>query len=96
MDNLLYITHSRPDLDYAIGVVAIYMQEPHDIHCNAAKRILHYMQGTKHLGIHYAASSPLELVGFFDLDLEIPLTRSPLQVMYSCLHMVPYSGQVIK
>ena len=25
-------------------------------------------QGTKHFGIHYAASSPLELVGFTDLD----------------------------
>ena len=26
------------------------------------------MQGTKHFKIHYATSSPLELVGFFDSD----------------------------
>ena len=26
------------------------------------------MQGTKHFGIHYATSSPLELVGFTDYD----------------------------
>ena len=26
------------------------------------------MQGTKHFGIHYGASSPLELVGFIDWD----------------------------
>ena len=29
---LLYLTHSRPDLDYVVGFVARYMQEPHDIH----------------------------------------------------------------
>ena len=33
-----------------------------------SKRILHYVQGTKHFGIHYATSSPLELVGFVDSD----------------------------
>ena len=26
------------------------------------------MQGTKHLGLHYAVGSPLELVGFNDSD----------------------------
>ena len=34
---LLYITHSQPDLDYVVGVVEIYMQDPHDIHWNSSK-----------------------------------------------------------
>ena len=65
---LLYLTHSRPDLAYAVGVVSRYMQEPREIHWKAAKRILHYVQKTKHFRIHYATSSPLELVGFTDSD----------------------------
>jgi hypothetical protein len=66
--SLLYLTHSRPDLSYAVGAVARHMQEPHEIHWKAAKRILHYVQGTKSFGIHYAAGSSLELVGFTDSD----------------------------
>ena len=65
---LLYLTHFRRDLDYALGVVAKYINEPHEIHWKDAKRILHYVQETKHFGIHCAASSPLELVGFTDSD----------------------------
>ena len=61
---LLYITHSRPDLEFVVGGVARYMQKPHEIHWKSAKRILHYVQGTKHFGVHYVASSPLELMGF--------------------------------
>eukprot|EP00253_Pinus_taeda_P008156 PITA_08156 len=41
--SLLYLTHSRPDLSYAVGAVSRYMQETHELHWNAAKRILHYV-----------------------------------------------------
>ena len=93
--SLLYITHSRTDLEYSIGFIAIYMQKNHDIHWNSSKRIMHYLQGTRHFRVHYVAGSPLELVVFTDSDwgFEIPLTEIPLQVMYSFLKMVQYSGE---
>ena len=37
---LLYLTHSKPYLSYAVGVVSRFMQEPHELHWKAAKRIL--------------------------------------------------------
>ena len=66
--SLLYLTHSRPNFSYVVGAIARYMQEPHEIHWNYAKMIFHYVQGTKHFGIQFVASSPLELVGFTDSD----------------------------
>ena len=66
--SLLYLTHSRPDICYAMNAVSRYMQQPHDIHWKASKRILQYIQGTRTYSIHYAADSELELVGYTDFD----------------------------
>jgi hypothetical protein len=40
---LLYLTHSKPDLSYAVGTVSRFMQEPHELHWKAVKRILRYV-----------------------------------------------------
>eukprot|EP00253_Pinus_taeda_P022610 PITA_22610 len=55
--SLLYLTHSRPDLSYAVGAVSRYMQELHKLHWNDAKHIL-----------RYAGGSSLNLLGFIDFD----------------------------
>ena len=66
--SLLYLTHSRPDLSFAIGHVSRYMQTPHESHWKAVKRILRYIQGTIQFGIHYSTGGKPLLVGFTDLD----------------------------
>jgi hypothetical protein len=66
--SLLYLTHSRPDLFYAVGPVSRFMQELHEIHWKAAKCILRYIHGTITFGIHYAIDSTLDLIGFTDSD----------------------------
>jgi hypothetical protein len=38
--SFLYLTHSRPDLSYAVGVVSKFMQELHDLHWKVTKCIL--------------------------------------------------------
>jgi hypothetical protein len=64
----LYLTHSRPDLSYAVGIVSRFMQESHELHWKATKCILRYVQGTITFGIHYAVDSTLYLIGFTDFD----------------------------
>jgi hypothetical protein len=38
--SLLYLTHSRPDLSYAVGAVSRFMKEPHELHWKDIKGIL--------------------------------------------------------
>jgi hypothetical protein len=42
----LYLTHSRPDLYYVVGIVYRFMQEPHELHWKATKCILQYAHVT--------------------------------------------------
>ena len=65
---LLYLTHTRPDISYAVSMASRYMDPPHEIHWRVAKRILNFVQGIITHGIFYAAKSDLELVGFTDND----------------------------
>ena len=65
---LLYLTHTRPELSYAVSVTSRYMDQPQEIHWRASKRILNFVQGTRTHGIFYKAKYDLELVGFTDSD----------------------------
>ena len=42
----LYLTHTPPDIYYAVSVASIYMDQPHEIHWRETKRILNFFQGT--------------------------------------------------
>ena len=66
--SFLYLTHSQPNICYALNFVSRYMQQPHELHLKESKRILQYIQGTRSYDIHYAANSELELVSFTDSD----------------------------
>jgi hypothetical protein len=88
--NLLYLTHSRPDLSYAVGAVSKFMQEMHELHWKATKCILRYVQGTITFGIHYATDSTLDLMGLLiPTGLAIALIASPHLVTHSVLVMGP-------
>ena len=65
--SLLYLTHTRPNISFAVGFVSRFSQDPHDSHWKAAKRILRYLKGTVRFGIQYIVGTP-ELVGFTDSD----------------------------
>ena len=66
--SLLYLTHSHPDISFLVGLVARYMQHPHESHCKVAKRILQYIRGKVQFGIHYSTGATPLLVGLTDSD----------------------------
>ncbi|XP_058782896.1 secreted RxLR effector protein 161-like [Vicia villosa] len=66
--SLCYLTCTRPDILYVVGVVSRYMEAPTTTHFKAAKRILQYIKGTTNFGLHYYSSNNYEIVGYSDSD----------------------------
>jgi histone deacetylase 1/2 len=65
---LQYLTFTRPDISYAVQQICLHMHDPRDEHMNALKRIIRYVQGTLHLGLHLYPSSVADLVSYTDAD----------------------------
>ncbi|XP_057985399.1 secreted RxLR effector protein 161-like [Hevea brasiliensis] len=64
--SLRYLTFSRPDILFSVGLVSHFMEAPVFSHMNVAKRILHYLKGTIDFGLFYSSSNKFKLVGFCD------------------------------
>jgi hypothetical protein len=58
------LTHTDPNISFFVGLVAWYMQTPHERNGKATKRILMYVWGTIQFGIHYNSGGTPLLVGF--------------------------------
>nr|GEX85886.1 hypothetical protein [Tanacetum cinerariifolium] len=65
---LLYLTASRPDLQFAICMCARYQARPTEKHIHAVKRIFRYLRGTVHRVLWYPKDSPIALTTFADAD----------------------------
>nr|GEU39427.1 putative disease resistance RPP13-like protein 1 [Tanacetum cinerariifolium] len=65
---LIYLTHSRPDISYVVGVVSRFMHRPTRHHLGETKRILHYLAGTKDYGMWFCRTNNFKLKGFTDSD----------------------------
>jgi hypothetical protein len=66
--SLLYLTESRPDIAFAVGVCARYQADPKVSHLTEVKRILKYVNGTINYGLLYTHSNDSRLVGYCDAD----------------------------
>ena len=52
--SLLYLTASRPDISYSVGVCARYQANPKDSHMIALKRIIKHVKTTVDFGVWYS------------------------------------------
>ncbi|KAJ7533740.1 hypothetical protein O6H91_13G062100 [Diphasiastrum complanatum] len=67
--SLIYLTTTRPDICYVVGIVSQFMAAPTETHWKTAKRILHYVKGTSEYGVIYRKHDGLsELCGYVDAN----------------------------
>ena len=66
--SLLYLTASRPDICFSVGMCTKYKSDPKESHINAVERIIRYISGTLDYEIWYSKDSNVSLVGFSAMD----------------------------
>ncbi|KAG6496126.1 hypothetical protein ZIOFF_043974 [Zingiber officinale] len=66
--SLIYLTITRPDIAFSVGMVSRYMQEPRKPHFEEAKKILKYVNSTLNLGLLYEKGVEFSLQGFAYAD----------------------------
>nr|GFB01416.1 uncharacterized mitochondrial protein AtMg00810-like [Tanacetum cinerariifolium] len=65
---LLYLTASRPGLQFAICMCARYQVRPTEKHVHAVKRIFRYIHGIVNWGLWYPKDSSVALTAIADAD----------------------------
>ena len=65
---LLYLTASKPDIAFSVGVCCRFQSNPKVSHLNAVKRITKYVGGTCDYRLFYSKEFNLSLAGFSDSD----------------------------
>ncbi|WVZ64319.1 hypothetical protein U9M48_013858 [Paspalum notatum var. saurae] len=66
--SLLYLTATRPDIQFTVCLCARYQASPRTSHRQVVNRIFRYLKFTPELGLWYSSGSSLSLRGFLDAD----------------------------
>ena len=66
--SLLYLTTSRLDIAFSVGVYARYQAALKEFHLTAVKQIIRYVNGTLDYRLLYSKDSNACLAGYSDVD----------------------------
>jgi hypothetical protein len=66
--SLLYLTASRPDIAFSVGVCARFQENPKESRLTTVKRIIRYVNDTLPYGIWYSRDTNLVVAGYSDTD----------------------------
>eukprot|EP00253_Pinus_taeda_P024062 PITA_24062 len=66
--NLNYLTTTKQDISFVVGILSSFMQKPCEGHWSASKRVLGYLKGTQDFGIKVTQVDDFSLIGYSDSD----------------------------
>ncbi|XP_062088899.1 uncharacterized mitochondrial protein AtMg00810-like [Humulus lupulus] len=65
---LQYLTLTRPDFSFSVNKLSQFIKAPTVNHWTAYKRVLRYIRGTIHLGLHFKPTAVMSLEEYSDVD----------------------------
>jgi hypothetical protein len=65
---LIYLSHTRPNIAYAVSVVSQFMHSPRESHMEAVYRILRYLKSSQGKGLLFSRHDHLKIEAYIDAD----------------------------
>ena len=65
---LIYLSHTRPNIAYAVSLVSQFMHDPRKTHMEAVSRILCYLKSAPGKGLLFSNNGHLRIESFIDAD----------------------------
>jgi hypothetical protein len=78
---LIYLSHTRPDIAFAVSVVSQFMHNPKTHHMDAVYRIIRYLKGCPGQGLLYKSSGNLQIECYTDADWAGSLHRDIVRLL---------------
>jgi hypothetical protein len=68
---LIYLSHTRPDISYAVSVVSRYMHDPRVVHQEAVDRILRYLKSCPGRGLLIGKNEHMRIKVYTDAEVRV-------------------------
>lgn len=81
---LVYLTHTKHEISYAVNILAKLMQKPCSDHWEAALRLVRYLKGCPGQGILLSSQNNLQLTAYIDSDWAACLVMRILNRLSRC------------
>lgn len=65
---LIYLSHTRPNIAFAISMVSQFMHSPYEEHLEAMYRILHYLKNSPGRGLFFKKHEEKEIEAYTNAD----------------------------
>ena len=82
---LIYLSHTKPNISYVVGVLSQFMHDPRVIHQQAARKVLAYLKGTIGMGLLYKQGESLGVQIYTDADYAGSIDDRRSTSGYGCL-----------
>jgi hypothetical protein len=68
--SLIYLTTTRPDISFVVGILSRFMQKPCEGYWSATKRVIKYLKGTHDFGLKNSKVDDFNLIGYSDSNFD--------------------------
>jgi hypothetical protein len=68
--SLIYVTTTKLNISFIVGILSRFMQKSCEGHWSAAKKVLKYLKGTQDFGLKYSKVDDFNPIGYSDSDFD--------------------------